>query len=132
MAAARIFQSTNLANHNLSRCPCHTSAVVGSDTFRVAPLHCTLSSLTDAKFVKFPDACKYFLLKFRCEGLFRRSINKSSTGAAARRGGWLADHREGRAKPREPRAPDVRSREQCDLSKTKSPAPISEHDAEQN
>lgn len=39
--------------------------------------------------------------------LFRFRINKdNSTGAPARRGGWLADHREGRAKPREPRAPE--------------------------
>lgn len=93
MAAARIFQSTNLANYNLSRCPCHTSAVVGSDTFRVAPLHCTLSSLTDAKFVKFPDACKYFLLKFRCEGLFRRSINKSLSEQSER---WAGGAGQGR------------------------------------
>lgn len=39
--------------------------------------------------------------------LFRIRINKTnSTGAAARCGAWLADHREGRAKPREPRAPE--------------------------
>lgn len=55
MAAAWIFQSTNFANHNLSRCPCHTSAVVGSDTFDVAPLQSVLSSLTDAKFVIFSE-----------------------------------------------------------------------------